>query len=361
MRKLKSKVAFVKVKHEENGVQKAVIRAMKLANWKRYVRGKKIFVKINGISDQLVPGQCTSPWVIDTVLSELRKNFPKAKIYIGDANLAAAEQLNRAAKLWGFYELAEKHKAEFINLSEQPLLKTDFKGKVLRDMEVPKILLDVDCIVNLPVAKTHCLTTITCCLKNHWGLLPRFRHQYHLVANQAIPDVNNFFRKTTFNVVDATICMEGNAPRTGVPIIFDSILAGNDRVALDSAVATLFGFNPRKIEHIVNAEKMGLGNIDFEIIGDKKEFKPKKVKAPEPNKQPIFLLEMNLRKVPIVNFLIFRTKIFDFFAWGATQYNTVWWYNFHGKKYAKKIIYETWYGNEFKELWERTGGKGKIK
>jgi hypothetical protein len=79
VRKLKSKVAFVKVKHEENGVQKAVIRAMKLANWKRYVRGKKIFVKINGISDQLVPGQCTSPWVIDAVLSELRKEFPKSK------------------------------------------------------------------------------------------------------------------------------------------------------------------------------------------------------------------------------------------------------------------------------------------
>ncbi|MEM5883201.1 MAG: DUF362 domain-containing protein, partial [Candidatus Aenigmatarchaeota archaeon] len=166
---MKSKVVFVKVKYEENGVQNAVKKAMKLANWKRYVKGKKIFVKINGISDQLVPGQCTSPWVIDGVLSELRKNLPKAKIYMGDANLAAAEQLNRAAKLWGFYELAEKYDANFINLSEQPLVKTDFKGKVLREMEVPKILLNVDCIVNLPVAKTHCLTTITCCLKNHWG------------------------------------------------------------------------------------------------------------------------------------------------------------------------------------------------
>jgi len=361
VRKLKSKVAFVKVKYEENGVQNAVKKAMGLAKWKKYVKGKRIFVKINGISDQLVPGQCTSPWVIDGVLSELRRNFPRAEIYMGDANLAAAEQLNRAAKLWGFYEIAEKYRAEFINLSEQPLVKVDFKGKVLKEMEVPKILLDVDCIVNLPVAKTHCLTTITCCLKNHWGLLPRFRHQYHLVANQAIPDVNNFFRKTTFNVVDATVCMEGNAPRTGIPLIRDAIFAGNDRVAVDSAVATFFGFNPRKIKHIVNAEKMGLGSIEFEIIGDREEFKPEKVKPPEPDKQPIFFFEMRLRKVPVINFLIFRTKIFDFFAWCATQYNTVWWYNFHGKKYAEEIIYNTWYGNEFRELWERTGGKGKIK
>jgi uncharacterized protein (DUF362 family) len=357
---MKSKVAFVKVKHEKNGVENAVKRAMKLANWKKHVKGKKLFVKINGISDQLVPGQCTSPWVIDAVLSELRKEFPKTDIKMGDANLAAAEQLNRAAKLWGFYELADKYNVEFVNLSEQPLIKKDLKGLALREVEVPKALLDADTIVNLPVAKTHCLTSITCCLKNHWGMLPRFRHQFHLVANQAIPDVNNFFRKTTLNVVDATVGMEGNAPRTGIPKIFDAVFAGNDRVAIDSAVATLMSFDPRKVEHIANAEKMGIGKIDFEIIGDKKEFKPVKVIVPEPNKQPIFLLEMSFRKTPILRTLIFKTKIFDFFAWGATQYNVLWWYNLHGKKYAKEIIDNTWYGNEFEELWERTGGTGKL-
>ena len=346
-----SKVAFVRVRHGEKGVQKAVKRAMKLANWRRFVKGRKIFVKINGISDQLVPGQCTSPWVIEGVLEELTKKLPKAKIYMGDANLAAAEQLNRAAKIWGFYEIADRYGVEFVNLSEQPLKKVDFKGKVLREMEVPKILLDVDCIVNLPVAKTHCLTLITCCLKNHWGLLPRFRHQYHLVANQAIPDVNNFFRKTTFNVVDATIFMEGDAPRTGIPKVCDSIFAGHDRVAIDTAVATFMGFNPQEIEHIKNAEKMGIGEMKFKIIGDK--FQTFEFKRPNPSKQPIFLLEMNLRKVPLINKLIFQTKIFDFFAWGATQYNTKVWYNLYGKRYAKQIIYGTWYGKEFKELWER--------
>lgn len=356
-----SKVVYIKVKHEENGVQTAVRRAMELSNWKNHVKGKKIFVKINGISDQLVPGQCTSPWVVDTVLSELRKEFPEAELKMGDANLAASEQLNKAAKLWGFYDIASKYNVEFTNLSEQPLIKTDFKGIVLKDMEVPEALLEADTIVNLPVAKTHCLTNITCCLKNHWGMLPRFRHQYHLVAHQAIADVNNFFRKTTFNVVDATVGMDGNAPRTGIPKIFDAILAGDDRVAIDSAVATLMSFDPKKIEHITNAEKMGIGTTEFEIVGDVEEFKPVKVVVPEPNKQPIFFWEMSLRKVPVMNTLIFRTKIFDLFAWIATQYNTIWWYNLHGKKYAEDVINNTWYGSEFKPLWEKTGGKVKIK
>ena len=93
--------------------------------------------------------------------------------------------------------------------------------------------------------------------------------------------------------------MEGNAPRTGIPKVCDAIFAGNDRVSIDSAVATFFGFDPRKIEHIVNAEKIGIGEIDFEIIGDKKEFKPMKLIPPKPNQQPIFFWEMFFRKIPV--------------------------------------------------------------
>jgi uncharacterized protein (DUF362 family) len=352
-----SKVAFVKVKHEENGVHNAVWKAMELTDWKDYVKGDKIFVKINGISDQLVPGQCTSPWVIDAVLKKLREYKPKAKIYMGDANLAAAEQLEGSAKVWGVMDLAKKYNVEFVNLSKQPVVETEVNGKVLKKLSLPKILLDVDCILNMPVAKAHCLTDITCCLKNHWGLIPRFRHQFHMIVNDAIADMNNFFRKTTYNVVDATICLEGNAPRTGVPKVCDVIFAGHDRVSIDTAAAKFMGFNP-KIPHILESEKRGVGETKYTIVGDK--FYVDEFVKPEANKQPIFFWEMLMRKVPVANYLIFQTPIFRFFAWGATKYNTLWWYNLKGKKYAKEIIFNTWYGEEFKPLWERTGGKGTI-
>lgn len=354
---MKSKVAFVKVERDSNSVQNAVKKAMRLAKWKQHIKGKKIFVKINGMSDQLVPGQCSSPWVIDAVLSELRKEFPKSDIKMGDSDLGTHQQLNKAAKVWGFYDIADKFDVEFVNLSEQDLVKKDFNGQILREIEVPKLLLDADSIINIPVAKTHCLTTITCCLKNHWGMLPKFRHQFHLVVNQAIPDVNVFFRKTTFNIVDATIGMEGNGPRTGIPKIFDAIFAGCDRVAVDSAVATFMRFNPRKIEHIVNAEKIGVGRTDFEIVGDVSTFKPVMTVAPRMNTHPVFLLERSCRKTPVLNTLIFRTKIFDFFAWCATQYNTTWWYNLYGKKYTEEIISNSCYGDEFRRLYERAGSE----
>ncbi|NIM46922.1 MAG: DUF362 domain-containing protein [Candidatus Aenigmarchaeota archaeon] len=352
-----SKVVFLKLKGiSKKEVRRTVHKSMELGNWKKFIKGKKIFVKINGISDQLVPGQCTSPWVIDSVLEKLKKSYPKSEIYIGDANLAAAKQLDRTAKLWGFYDLADKYNIKFINLSEQPLVKVNnFGGKVLKKIEVPKILLDVDTILNLPVVKTHCLTTITCCLKNHWGLLPRFRHQYHLVADQAIPDVNNYFRKTTFNVVDGTICMEGNAPRTGTPKLCNVIFAGSDRVALDYIVARFMGFDADKIKHIELAEKMRIGSRkSIKTVGDK--FFINEFEAPKPHKQPIFFWEMKLRRVPVVKPILFDTPIFRCLCDIATFYNTTWWYKRFGKKHIKKIL-KTPYAAEFKPLLRKSNIK----
>jgi len=347
-------VAFVKVKEvSKRGISDAVKKAMELANWKKYVKGKKIFVKINGISDQVVPGQCTSPYVIEPVLEELKKL--DAEISMGDADLAAAKQLNRAAKYWGFIKLAKKHKVKFVNLSEDKLIKTKVNGKIFKELEIPKTLLDADCIVNIPVAKTHCLTSLTCCLKNHWGMVPRgVRHNYHLVADQCIADINHFFKKTTFNVVDATICMEDNAPRTGIPIVTNAIFASNDRVATDTAVAKFMGYeNYKEIPHIVKSEEMGVGERKFRIVGDKLEIH--NFKKPRPNIQPIFFWEMSLRKVPLINWIIFRTKIFSIFAWIATKYNTFYWYNVYGKKYIRKIINETEYGKLYKPIVRRAG------
>ncbi len=354
-----SKIAFVKVKQEKDGVQKAVKRAMELTSWKKYVTGNKIFLKINGISDQLVPGQCTSPWVVETVLKEVKMEFPKAEIKMGDADLAAAKQLNRAAKLWGILDIAEKYNAEFVNISDEETIMQNINGKILKRMLVSKSVLEADTIINLPILKSHCLTKLTCCLKNHWGLIPRgVRHNYHPLVNQVIGDINNYFKKTTYNLVDGTITMEGDAPRTGIPKITNVIFAGNDRVAIDTMAAKFMCLDPRKIDHIKFSEKMGVGSMKYEVIGDK-FFTDKFVKA-RPNKQPIFLLEMNFRKVPILKEIIFKTKFFDVFAWGTRQYNSVIWYNSKGKKMAENVIYNTWYGQEFEKLWNRTGKTGKL-
>ncbi|MFH0830294.1 MAG: DUF362 domain-containing protein [Candidatus Aenigmatarchaeota archaeon] len=337
----------------KEGVHDAVKRALELTDWKKYIHGRKIFFKINGISDQIVPGQCTSPWVIEAMVREVKENFPDAELYMGDANLAAARQLDTASRIWGHRAICEKYGIKFVNLSDEPLVKVDCGGKVFKELELPKILTEIDTIINMPIPKAHCLTMITGCLKNHWGMVPRFRHQYHPVANQAIPDINFYFKKTRFNLLDLTVSMEGNAPRTGVTKVCGVIMASADRVAADYTAARFMGFDADKIEHIKNAEDMGIGTrTDIELVGDKFESNP--FKPPEPDKQPIFFWEMRLRKIPIVKPLLFNTPIFKLLSAIATKYNTWWWYNRRGKNYMRQILKTEW-AAEFKPLFDKAG------
>ena len=351
-----SKVVFLSIKNvSKEDVQKNVKKAMALGEWKKYIHGPKIFLKINGISDQVVPGQCPSPWVLEAVLQEVRGAYPNAEISLGDANLAAAKQLDKASILWGHRELAEKYGARFVNLSDDTFQEVPIDSKIMTKIPLPKTLLEADTILNIPVMKAHCMSLITCCLKNHWGMIPRFRHQYHPVYDQFISDINRFFSKTKFNLVDGTVSMEGNAPRTGITKVCSVIFAGNDRVAVDYKVAQYMGFDPKNVKHIWTSERDGVGSTkNIKLVGDKFYVNP--FKSPEPDKQPIFYWETRMRKIPGVKQILFDTPVFNLLAEVATFYNTNIWYNKYGKKYMREIM-QTPYAAEFGPIFEKHGIK----
>ena len=338
-----SKVVFLNVKHEPNGVQNTVERALDMLDWKKLIKGNKIFVKVNLISSEFVVGQCTSPLVLDGVFSVLHNNG--FDVVFGDANLAASKQCNQAAEAWGHQKLGEKYGFRFQNLSEDAMEEVPIKGKIFDTLDVPRCVLEADTIISVPVMKTHCLTSITCALKHFWGVVPRVRHQYHLVVDEAIADINQFLHpKLAFSLVDGTVCMEGDGPRTGTPKICDTILASHDSVALDTTVADYMNFATPL--HVKVAEERGLGTTKVELIGD--DFAPNPFSPAQPDRQPIFFWEMGLRK-SFLKPLLFDTPIFSVLAWVATKYNTLYYYHRYGKKYAEEVM-STWYGEEINKL-----------
>lgn len=338
-----SQVFAFYVEKKPRGVQEAVRKAM-MPVWKNnLLTGNKVFVKVNLISSEFVPGQCTSPLVLDEVLKELTDRG--YNVVFGDADLAATRQCDKAAHVWGHKKLAKKYNARFQNLSKDELVNVEINGKVFQTLAIPKSVREADHIINLPVMKTHCLTGITCALKHFWGVVPRVRHQYHLVVNEAIADITQFIKpKLAFTIADGTVAMEGDGPRTGTPKICNIVMSSVDPVALDAAVAQYMGMAVP--EHVVAAANRGTGRLDYTFVGDKVEsnfFRP-----PNPDKQPIFKWEMSLRKTRLKP-LIFDTPIFEIFAFIATKYNTLWYYQLLGKKYTREIV-KTWYGREFAEF-----------
>lgn len=331
---MKSDVAYVRFEPAEKELLfKSVERAMELARWKRYVKGYTAFLKINALSPKVVPGQNTSPWFVEAVADVLHENG--FKIFIGDADVATAKQVELSAKNWGYARLCRKYGTSFVNLSKQRTIPVKVDGHIFKVLRIPKILVNVDSLLSLPVVKTHNVAGMTCALKNQWGCIPRFRQKFHLILSHAIPDIN-LAVPVKFCVADATISLEDNGPVTGMPKVTNSVFASHDRVALDAAVAEFIGYDSSNFGYIGNSEMLGLGTKNFNIVGN--EFVPFKFRPALACNHPIVSWELRLRKTPGLNKLLFETPLFKIPAWCAYKYNSVWWYNNHGKKYARALM-----------------------
>lgn len=334
------RVARVRVTQAE-GVPSAVERAMELAEWRRHVSGRRIFLKINTLSFPLMPGTNTSPWVVEGVLRTLRKGLPEAEILMGDSQIVGADNVRKAKTIWGYDRLAERYGAEYVDLSRDPLEEVEIDGDAVRRIPFPRTLLEADAIVSLPVMKCHHLSTITASLKNQWGCLPTFRHNFHPILHKVIVDINRALRPR-FTVVDGTVVQEGKGPRTGRIRVADLVMASPDLVAADAAAARYMGFDPRQIGYLTLAEERGLGTIDGELAGD--DVGAERFARPSANM--LGFLHKKLR-ASFLRPLLFETPLIHLLARMALIYNTHFWYRLEGRPAARRLIRESWYGAQF--------------
>lgn len=121
---------------------------------------------------------------------------------------------------------------------------------------IPKILVDADHFINVPMLKNHELTyaEFTCCLKafvgvchpeDRWQGSDNALHQRNI--GEKIAELN-LSVKPLINIVDATWCMPNGGPdgfsKKSLWVNSNLIVAGKDRVACDSvalAVLKLYG------------------------------------------------------------------------------------------------------------------------
>jgi len=255
-------VAIKKVRHN---VAIAVADAMDTAGVETHIpRSSTVFLKVNLGWDLFIPGSVTNPAVFEGVVLRLKDHAAKLYVVESDQVLENVEKAYRESRI---REIAERHGVSWINLSRRPrIIRHIPENRVIQDVPIPDIL-DQGIVVTLPVMKTHAKTTVSLSLKNQWGCLPKFRHQYHLCLTEAIADVNAALN-VRFAVMDGTIALEGNGPKSGRPREEGLIGAGADLIEVDSVFARLMGFDPRKIPHLVEAERRGLGRIGTSFIGD---------------------------------------------------------------------------------------------
>src|ERR1017187_2381543 len=156
--------------------------------------------------------------------------------------------------------------ATWLNLSNERTVRVDRPDNVvLKRIDVPWVLRDT-LLITVPVMKTHAKTGLTGALKNQWGCLSKMRHEYHLVLDDALADLNSVVRPH-LSLMDATIGLEGNGPKSGHPRVADRILCSTDPVALDTVQAQIMGLDPAAIRHLGLCAARGIGTND---LGDRK-------------------------------------------------------------------------------------------
>ena len=147
------------------------------------------------------------------------------------------------------------------------------------------------------------------------------RHEYHLVLDDALADLN-FVMRPSLALMDATIGLEGNGPKSGRPRVADLILCSGDPVALDTIQTRTMGLDPGTIRHLARCAERGIGTNRVEEIevrgsapaGHVVPFRPAKHNA-------VSVVETLLRK-SFLKRLFFNTPIFSLCLFGCLLYTS---------------------------------------
>ncbi|RPI99055.1 MAG: DUF362 domain-containing protein, partial [Chloroflexi bacterium] len=313
-------VALVRTAPQRERVFEDVQRAMELAHWHDYITaGAEIALKPNLGWDKLIPGAISAPWVVEGVIIAL-KDYA-GKLFMVESNQVVVN-VEKVFRLSGMADICRRHNIPWVNMSRGQFVRMrDPERLVLKDVHLPEILTRTE-LITLPLLKTHNKTTLSGAIKNQWGCLETLRHNFHPVLPEALVDLNTLVRPR-FAVMDGTVGLEGDGPKSGRPKEMNVILASANLVGIDSVAARIMGFDPSAVHHLTLCAQHGLGSLPgrFALTGDPVESVAQPFVPAAHN--AVSGLEMILRQ-SFVERLIFKTPLLWIPAWGARRYYDLW-------------------------------------
>lgn len=315
-------------------------RALEAAEWKRFVpRGADVSLKVNLGWDLFIPGSITAPFFVEALIEAIRAHVGRIFVVESDQVL---EDIEKAFRRSLMHEVCRRTGATWVNMEQTEAVVIDApENVVLKRLKIPRLLRETT-LITVPVMKTHAKTVITGSLKNQWGCISKMRHEYHLVLDDAIADLNAVLRPR-FAVMDATIGLQGNGPKSGSPRVADRVLASSDPVALDTVHAAMIGVDPAAVRHLATCAARGLGTNDLGRI-EVRGLDPVRDRVPfEPAKHNAVSLVENLLRKSALKKLFFDTPIFGVCLWGAKNYYRLW-TRLHAERCWREVLAHPFYG-----------------
>lgn len=233
------------------------------------LKDKRVLIKPNiGRTAKPGGGYNAHPLTIAGVIEALQEVSP-SKIAIGESPLLGIKTFD-AFERAGVTEIANKYNIELIDLDEAPPVKKEITNpRVVSSTKICTRIYDFDCLLSVPVAKTHMHTGVTLGIKNMKGCLYRNEKvRYHqLVYNEkqypektldsAISDLATVLLPN-LTLIDGYIGMEGLGPSGGEPIKSDFAVASWHPMGADIYGCIMMGIDPASVVHLrLVAERLG--------------------------------------------------------------------------------------------------------
>lgn len=238
-----------------------------LGGMRRFVsRGDIVLVKPN-IGWDRTPEQAanTNPEVVAELVRQ-SLNAGAKRVIVTDVS---CNEARRCFQRSGIGEAAQRAGAELVLPDPSRFKDVDLKGEVLREWQVFDPFLNVDKVINVPIAKHHGLTGTTLGMKNWYGMLGGQRNQLHQKIHESLVDLADFVRPT-LTVVDCYRVLLRNGPTGGNledVLLKKTLVASTDPVAVDAYVAkSIWNLEVESLPYLQIAAKRGLGSFEFEKV-----------------------------------------------------------------------------------------------
>ena len=172
----------------------------------------------------------------------------------------------------GYEQYLRDEKLRFVDLNRDELIRVPLRASYtgMRDLWLPRTVLEADFLVSMPKIKAHHWSGVTLSMKNMFGVVPGARYGWpkNILHWKGIQESILDLCATVpirFVIADGIVAMEGNGPLNGSPRALGKIVLADDPVAADATCARLMGFHPERVIHIREGARF-LGNASPALI-----------------------------------------------------------------------------------------------
>jgi len=234
------------------------------------VRGKTVVLKPNLVD--YLPGNAinTHPMLVLAAAEAFRRLGAKSVVVAEGPGHQRDTQLVLSQS--GYQESLRDEEIRFVDLNRDELIRTPLRASYtgMKQLWLPRTVLEADFLVSMPKIKTHHWSGVTLAMKNMFGIVPGARYGWpkNILHWKGIQESILDLCATVpihFVIADGIVAMEGNGPLNGSPRPLGRIVLADDPIAADATCARLMGFEPERIVHIREGARF-LGNSSPRLI-----------------------------------------------------------------------------------------------